>query len=291
MMPSEQKRKIYTLRLHDRSMHLGIKTHIMGILNLSPDSFYDGEQFTDLPQVVQKAHQMVKEGADIIDIGAESTRPGSTPVPAEEQIRRLVPVVKRLRKEVPVPLSIDTYKAQVAKTVLDLGIHIINDISGLHFDSQMATVLACYKAPVILMHIQGTPREMQKNPQYRHLIPEITRYLQKGINKALEAGISEDQLIIDPGIGFGKTLTHNLEIIQRLTEFQSLDKPILLGPSRKSFIGNVLDLPAAERLEGTAAAVAIGITAGAHIMRVHDVKAMVRVARMADAILNPQPNN
>lgn len=282
------KRKKYTLRLPDRIIDLGKKTCLMGILNLSPDSFYDGGQFSNLSQVVQRAHQMVAEGVDIIDIGAESTRPGSMPVPAAEEIQRLVPVVKRLREEVPVPISIDTYKAQTARAVLDLGIHMINDISGLHFDSQMAQCIAEYKAPVILMHIQGTPRDMQKNPFYRHLIPEIMDYLQEGINKAREAGIPEDKIIIDPGIGFGKTLAHNLDIIHRLTEFQSLDKPILLGPSRKSFIGKVLDLPAAERLEGTAAAVAIGIMNGAHIVRIHDVKAMLRVARIADAILNPQ---
>ncbi|MGA1875416.1 MAG: dihydropteroate synthase [bacterium] len=282
------KRKRYTLQLHDRNLDLGMKSCIMGILNLTADSFYDGGRFHSLPAAVQRAHQMVAEGADIIDIGAESTRPGSTSISPEEEIRQLTPIVKCLREEIPVPLSIDTYKARVAEVMLDLGVHLINDISGLHFDPHMAGIIAQYKSPVVLMHIQGTPKDMQKNPHYHNLIQEIKDYLQHGIDQGLQAGIPEHQIIIDPGIGFGKTVAHNLEIIQRLSEFQTMDKPILLGPSRKSFIGKVLDLPVTERLEGTAAATVVGLVNGAHIIRVHDVEAMVRVARMTDAILNPQ---
>ncbi|MEW6380981.1 MAG: dihydropteroate synthase [bacterium] len=283
-----EKRKEYSLVLHDRTIRLGSRTCIMGILNVTPDSFSDGGQFLGRDQAIRRAGQMVEEGADIIDIGAESTRPGSMPISAEEEIARLKPLISHLRKEIPVPLSIDTYKAAVAQAMLDEGVHLINDISGLRFDPQMAAVVGRFKAAVVLMHIQGTPRDMQKNPFYQHLIPEIADYLHQSIETALEAGILSEQIIVDPGIGFGKTLLHNLEIIQRLGEFRSLDKPVLLGPSRKSFIGKVLDLPVEDRIEGTAAAVAAGIMNGAHLVRVHDVKAMVRVARMMDAILEPQ---
>jgi dihydropteroate synthase len=283
-----EKRRQYALLLHDRTIHLGARTCIMGILNLTLDSFSDGGKYFGLDQAIQRSHQMVEEGVDIIDIGAESTRPGSVPVSAGEEIRRLLPLVSRLRKEITVPLSIDTYKAQVAEAVLDQGVHLINDISGLRFDPHMPDVVAKYNAAVVLMHIQGTPRDMQKNPHYQHLIPEISDYLRQSIGMALEAGILPERIVVDPGIGFGKNLLHNLEIIQKLNEFQPLDKPILFGPSRKAFIGKILDLPVEDRLEGTAAAVACGIMNGCHLVRVHDVRAMVRVASMVDAILDPQ---
>ncbi|MCL6584501.1 MAG: dihydropteroate synthase [bacterium] len=283
-----EKRKEYSLLLHDRTIRLGARTCIMGILNVTPDSFSDGGKFLDPDMAIRRACQMVEEGADIIDLGAESTRPGSLPISAEEEIRRLAPIVSCLRKEIKIPLSIDTYKAAVAQAMLDEGAHLINDISGLRFDPQMAETVARFKAAVVLMHIQGTPRDMQQNPHYQHLIPEITDYLRGSIDLALRAGILPEQIIVDPGLGFGKTLSHNLEIIRRLDEFRCLDKPILIGPSRKSFIGKVLDLPVDERLEGTAAAVAAAIMMGAHLVRVHDVKAMVRVARIMDAILDPQ---
>ena len=282
-----EKREKYTLLLHDRAIQLGARTCIMGILNVTPDSFSDGGKYFDPDQAIRRACQMAEEGADIIDIGAESTRPGSVPVPAEEEIRRILPLVEHLRREVSVPLSIDTYKAQVAEALLDRGVHLINDISGLRFDPAMAGVVARYNAAVALMHIQGTPRDMQKNPSYQHLLPEITAYLRQSIDLAVAAGIRPERIMVDPGLGFGKTLLHNLEIIQKLDEFQSLDKPILFGPSRKSFIGKILDLPVEDRLEGTAAVVAAGIMHGAHLVRVHDVRAMVRVARMVDAIMDP----
>ncbi len=260
----------------------------MGILNITPDSFYDGGKCLQVSEAIQKARQMGAEGVDIIDIGAESTRPGAVPISEDEEIKKLVPIIKQIRKEISLPVSVDTYKARVAEKVLDLGVHLINDISGLHFDPRMAEVIAEYKSGVILMHIQGTPRDMQKNPSYQRLIPEIKDYLEEGIKKAQGAGISLDQIIIDPGIGFGKTLVHNLQIIQGLLEFESLDRPILLGPSRKSFIGKVLDLPVEERLEGTLAACVVGIMKGAHMVRVHDVKAAVRACKVADAIFRPQ---
>lgn len=278
-------RPSYTLRLPDRIIELGSKTLIMGILNLTPDSFSDGGKFFNQALAIQRAHQMVEEGADLIDLGAESTRPGSCPVSPEEEIGRLSPVVKKLREELSVPISIDTYKAQVAEAMLDLGVQIINDISGLHFDPLLAKVIAKYQAAVVIMHIQGTPRNMQENPYYEDLILEITHYLAEGIKTAREAGLGDDQIMIDPGIGFGKTISHNLGIISQLAQFKSLNKPILVGPSRKSFLGKILDLPVTERLEGTAAAVAISITNGAHVVRVHDIKEMTRVSRVVDAIM------
>jgi dihydropteroate synthase len=261
------------------------RTYIMGILNVTPDSFSNGGLYFDKKKAVEHALQMEDEGADIIDIGGESTRPGSEPVPVEEEIRRVVPVIKELSKKIKIPISIDTYKSEVARAALLAGASMVNDISGLRFDPKMPSIVAHYKVPVVIMHIKGTPKNMQENPTYTALIPEIMDYLREGINIARNAGISGDKIIIDPGIGFGKTVEHNLEIINRLNEFTGFEKPILLGPSRKSFIGRMLgDLPVMERLEGTAAAVAIGIIKGANIVRVHDVKAMVRVARIADAI-------
>ena len=257
----------------------------MGILNVTPDSFSDGGLFFNEQSAVEQALRMVKEGADIIDVGGESTRPGAKSVSVKEEIKRVVPVIKALARKVKVPISIDTCKAKVADEAVSAGASIINDISGLRFDKEMAKVAAHHKVPVVIMHIQGTPGNMQKNPVYKALIPEIMDCLREGIDIALKAGVSDDMIIIDPGIGFGKTVEHNLEIINRLDEFNGFEKPILLGPSRKSFIGRLLgDLPATDRLEGTAAAIAIGISKGANIIRVHDIKEMSRVAKIADAI-------
>jgi len=262
-----------------------LKTYIMGILNVTPDSFSDGGLYLNKNRAVEHALRMQDEGADIIDIGGESTRPGSEVVPVKEEIKRVVPVIEELAKKIKIPISIDTYKSDVAKTALEAGASIVNDISGLRFDPKMPEVVAHSKVPVVIMHIKGTPKNMQKNPTYTALIPEIMDYLRKGIEIAREAGIADDKIIIDPGIGFGKTVEHNLEIIKRLNDFSGFEKPILLGPSRKSFIGKILgDLPVTERLEGTAAAIAVGIFNGANIIRVHDVKAIVRVARITDAI-------
>jgi dihydropteroate synthase len=228
---------------------------------------------------------MADDGADIIDIGGESTRPGSDPVSAEEELRRTIPVIEALSKEISIPISIDTYKSDIARKALDAGASMVNDISGLRFDPEMAGTVAKYKVPVVLMHIKGTPKNMQQNPTYSALIPEVLEYLREGITIAGEARISEDVIIIDPGIGFAKTFEHNLEIINNLDKFTSLGKPVLIGPSRKAFIGKILGNAATEeRLEGTAAAVAISIMNGANIVRVHDVKEMARVAKVADAI-------
>lgn len=263
------------------------KTYIMGILNVTQDSFSDGGLYFDKSAAIKRAIQMVEEGADIIDIGGESTRPGAEPVTVEEELRRTIPVIEVLAKEINVPISIDTYKSEVAKKALDAGASIVNDISGLRFDPEMAKVVSEYKVPVVIMHIKGRPKDMQQNPVYEALIPEIMDYLREGIRLAKESGVPENKIIIDPGIGFGKTFNQNLEIINNLREFTLLEKPILIGLSRKAFIGKILgNVSVTDRLEGTAAAVAISIMNGANIIRVHDIREMVRVARVADAIKN-----
>jgi dihydropteroate synthase len=257
----------------------------MGILNVTPDSFSDGGKYFNKERAVEQALRMQDEGADIIDIGGESTRPGAEKISVREEITRVVPVIEALVNKVNIPLSIDTYKAAVAEEAVSAGASIINDISGLRFDPQMPRVAARHNVPVVIMHIKGTPKNMQKSPSYKTLIPEVIDYLREGIEIARNAGIADDKIVIDPGIGFGKTLEHNLEIIKNLDEFSGLEKPVLIGPSRKSFIGRILgDLPVTERLEGTAAAIAICIFNGANIIRVHDVKEMAMVARVADRI-------
>ncbi|MBI3378092.1 MAG: dihydropteroate synthase [Nitrospirae bacterium] len=267
------------------SLDFSKKTCLMGILNVTPDSFSDGGQYFNRGLAIKRAHEMVEEGADIIDIGGESTRPGYEPVPLEEEISRTIPVIEALAKNIKVPISIDTYKAEVAKRALDAGASIVNDTSGLRFDPEMPKVVSQYKVPVVIMHIKGTPKNMQVNPTYEALIPEIMDYFRESIRLAVESGIAEEKIIIDPGIGFGKTFGHNLEIIKNLREFTLLEKPLLVGPSRKAFIGKILgDATASERLEGTAAAVAISILNGANIIRVHDVKEMKKVALVADAV-------
>ncbi len=269
----------------DYSLDFSKKTYIMGILNATPDSFSESGLYFDKAEAIKRATQMVEDGADIIDIGGESTRPGSEPVTIEEELRRTIPVIESLAKEIKIPISIDTYKSEVAKNALDAGASMVNDISGLRFDPKMPGVISKYKVPVVVMHIRGKPKDMQQNPVYEALIPEIMDYLREGIRIAMKSGISEDKIIIDPGIGFGKTFNHNLEIINNLREFTLLEKPILIGPSRKAFIGKILgDAPVTERREGTASAVAISIINGANIIRVHDVKEMVSVAKIADAI-------
>jgi dihydropteroate synthase len=267
------------------SLDFSKKTYIMGVLNVTPDSFSDGGLFFNEKKAVEHAHRLIEEGADIIDIGGESTRPGSEPVPVEEEIRRTIPVIKAISREIKVPISIDTYKSEVAKHALDAGASIVNDISGLRFDPEMPKVVAEYGVPVIIMHIKGRPKDMQQSTVYEALIPEIMDYIRASILLARNFGILEDRIIIDPGIGFGKTFEHNLEIIKNLKEFTLLGRPVAVGVSRKAFIGKILgDVPPSERLEGTASAVAISIFNGANIIRVHDVKEMAKVAKVADAI-------
>jgi dihydropteroate synthase len=261
------------------------RTVIMGILNVTPDSFYDGGRYARAEAAVQHALQMVQDGADIVDIGGESTRPGSQPVPEEEELRRVLPVIEAVRGQVDVPISIDTTKSRVAERALQAGACMVNDISGLGFDPRMAEVVARHGALCCVMHIQGTPQTMQQNPQYEDVVRDISRYFEERLALAERAGIPRENIWLDPGIGFGKTVEHNLEILRRLREFTAFGLPILIGTSRKSFIGKILgDLPPEERLEGTAATVAIAIMNGANAVRVHDVREMVRVARMTDAV-------
>jgi dihydropteroate synthase len=274
-----------TLSWNNFSLNISSKTQIMGILNITPDSFSDGGLHFDKTRAVEACLRMVDDGADIIDIGGESTRPGSDPVSLDEELRRTLPVIESVASKVKVPISIDTYKANVARRALDAGASLVNDISGLRYDPEMPAVIARYSVPVVIMHMKGNPKDMQKDPTYNALIPEILEYFRSRIAFAVNAGIPEDRIIIDPGIGFGKTFDHNLEILNNLSKFTALGRPVLIGPSRKAFIGKILDdAPAADRIEGTAAAVAVSIMQGASIVRVHDVKEMARVAKVADAI-------
>ncbi len=256
------------------------KTLVMGILNITPDSFSDGGKYNHIDQAMKHAEEMVKDGADIIDIGAESTRPyGSKQISTEEELDRLLPILSKLLANLPVPVSIDTYKAKVAEEALKLGVHIINDIWGLQGDAAMASIVARYNAPVVIMHNQdGTQYD-------RDIMASICDFLQSSIQTGLEAGINIDNFIVDPGIGFGKTPKQNLLVMSRLQELRGLGCPILLGTSRKRFIGEVLNLPVEERTEGTAATVTLGITKGVNIVRVHDVRAISRIVRMTDALL------
>lgn len=266
-----------------KTLTFGERTLIMGILNVTPDSFSDGGRYMSLDAAVARAEEMAEEGADIIDVGGESTRPGADPVDEEEEKRRVLPVIEEIAKRIDLPISIDTYKPSVAREAINCGASIINDITALS-NPEMISLAAETKVGVVLMHMKGTPKTMQLSPEYDSLISEIYAFLKERIERAVEGGVSPDRIIIDPGIGFGKRVEHNLEIIRRLREFKSLGKPILIGTSRKSFIGHVLDLPVEERVEGTAATVAISIANGADIVRVHDVKQMKRVAAMTDAI-------
>jgi len=267
---------------------LSSRTHIMGILNVTPDSFSDGGRFYKLDDAVRQGMKMAEEGADIIDVGGESTRPGSHPVSLEEELSRVIPVIESLSQQIDVPISIDTYKAKVAQEALNAGAQMINDISALRHDPEMKKIAASYDVPVALMHIQGTPRTMQEHPWYEDVIGEIAVYLKESIQIAKDAGIDQAKIIIDPGIGFGKRLEDNLNILKNLKEFSILNCPILIGCSRKSFIGKILNLPMEERLEGSLAALAVAVMNGAHIVRVHEVKESKRVVSLVDAILKVQ---
>ncbi len=259
-------------------------TLIMGILNVTTDSFSDGGQFMDKEIAVNHALEMVKSGADIIDIGGESTRPGAEPVTMEDELDRVIPTIEGIRTTSNVCISIDTYKADVAEKALAAGADMVNDISGLQFDEKIVKVVKEENVPVIMMHIKGTPRNMQQNPDYENLMEEIVAYFQERVEFCHEHGIKNENIILDPGIGFGKRLQDNFELLRELKQISNLGFPVLSGPSRKSFIGLTLDLPVDERVEGTAAAVTASILNGAKIVRVHDVKEMKRVATIADNI-------
>ena len=273
-------KKSAELKLGDTSLPLGKRTLIMGILNVTPDSFSDGGRFEQLDKALAQAFTMAEEGADIIDVGGESTRPGHKQITAEEELSRVMPVINALKKDssFKLPLSIDTYKADLAEQALDAGVEMLNDIWGLKADQKLGQIAASYGVPICLMHNRS-------NPVYKDLISEMVVDLRESIDLALRAGIKEKQIIIDPGIGFGKDVQQNLDVMLHLREFCSLGYPLLLGTSRKSMIGKTLDLPVEERLEGTAATVAYGISAGADIIRVHDVLAMRKTACMTDAMV------
>lgn len=256
----------------------------MGILNVTPDSFSDGGLFLDKEKAVEHGLEMAREGADIIDVGGESTRPYSEEVPLDEELDRVIPVIEALSKEIEIPISIDTIKAGVAREALGAGASMINDISALRFDPHMASVAAEAGVPVILMHMKGTPSNMQDNPTYDELIPEILDFLRDAIDRAVKAGIKESNIIVDPGIGFGKTFDNNLQIIRDLSQLSVLERPVLLGSSRKSFLGHLLGKETSERDVATMATVSVGVMNGASIIRVHDVKKAVDTVRVVDAI-------
>lgn len=260
------------------------RTRIMGVLNVTPDSFYDGGRYWDPYTAVRHGQRMTEEGADIIDVGGESTRPGAEPVRLEEELRRVIPVIERLKDRAGQPISIDTRKAEVARRAIGAGAGMVNDVSGMTADPEMVETVASAGVPVVIMHTAGTPRDMQRNPGYRDTVGEIVDWLGARIEHAVAHGIRRSRIIVDPGIGFGKRLSDNLLLIRSLASFRKLNCPILIGPSRKAFIGRVLDAEKDERMEGTAAAVALSVANGASIIRVHDVREMGRVVRMTDAI-------
>lgn len=279
--------KEYILKTFRREIQLGKKTLIMGILNVTPDSFSDGGLFYSQQRAIERGLQMVDEGADIIDIGGESSRPGAASVSATAELKRVLPVIDSLVKQIKIPISIDTKKAQVARQAVGAGAEIVNDISALHADKKMTKTIKDTGAAVILMHMRGNPQNMQKgNLVYNNLMAEVADYLKKSSEKALNGGIDKDCLVIDPGIGFGKTPDDNYKIVKNLSQLKVLGMPIMVGTSRKSFIGKVTGGEPSERMEGTAATVAAAIMNGCHIIRVHDVAVMKKVAAVTDAIVH-----
>ncbi|MFH1714733.1 MAG: dihydropteroate synthase [Elusimicrobiota bacterium] len=276
----------WKLKIGKKTKTFGKNTRIMGVLNITPDSFSDGGAFYSEDDAFNRAKSLITDGADILDIGGESTRPGSIPVSSYEEMQRIIPVIKRIRKKYSIPISIDTYKADVAEKAIKAGADIINDISGLRFDSRMVDAAAKYKTPVIIMHMQGEPHSMQKNPKYGDVVADILGFFTERIKYAIKKGIKDNAIFIDPGIGFGKTLEHNLEILRRIDEFKSLGYPIVLGTSKKSFIGNILNLPVNDRFEGTLAASVYASMKNIPVLRVHDVLETYRAVRIIGAIKN-----
>jgi dihydropteroate synthase len=279
------ERRAHTLDIRGRRYHLGPTAWLMGIVNVTPDSFSDSGVHLDPDRAVEHGLSLACEGADILDIGGESTRPGSLPVPEDEELGRVLPVLRKLRPRTSVLISVDTTKSAVACAALDAGADIINDTSGLRADPEMAGVVARSGAAVILMHMRGTPRTMQEAPRYDDLLGEVRSFLAARLREAEAAGIPAERLIVDPGIGFGKTAEHNLTLLNQLDFFQDLGRPVCVGFSRKAFIGRVLGTPPAERLEGTMAAAVLSVSRGAHILRVHDIGPVAKAVRMAEAIL------
>jgi dihydropteroate synthase len=285
------RRKTYRLKLKSRTLVLGERTLVMGVLNVTPDSFSDGGKFFSVEHAVKGALEMERDGADLLDIGAESTRPGSEGISAEEELGRLLPVLEALRERLKIPISVDTQKSEVAEKALGAGAEWINDISGLKNDARVAEVAARQKVPLVLMHMRGTPRTMQKPPFAKDAVKAVKAGLRESVEKARRAGVPKSQIVLDPGIGFGKSHAQNYELIAKLPELANLGYPLLVGTSRKGFLGakladeNGKPAPAEKRIWGTATTVTASILNGAHIVRVHDVKEMVQVAKVADCLL------
>jgi dihydropteroate synthase len=290
------RRKIFRLELPSRILALGNRTLVMGVLNVTPDSFSDGGLYLDAEEAVARALDLERAGADIIDIGGESTRPGSEGTSATEELQRILPVLKQLRGQLKIPISVDTSKAEVAEAAADAGAEILNDVTALRADSRLAEVARRKKLPIILMHMRGEPRFMQKKSFAREVMRDVTTGLRRAVATARGARLRESQIVLDPGIGFGKSPEQNCELLRKLPELARLGFPLLVGPSRKGFIGRILGgVPENERRWGTAATVTASILGGAHIVRVHDVTEMAQVARVADAILGvdgpPRPDS
>lgn len=283
-------RKTFRLKLRSSTLLLGPRTLLMGVLNVTPDSFSDGGKFFDPQKAVDQALAMERDGADLLDIGAESTRPGSQPVTSAEELLRLLPVLRALHALLKIPISIDTRRAEVAEPALAEGAQIINDVSGLRHDPKIAHIAAKHRAPLILMHMRGKPGTMQKKPFARDVLRDVTRGLRASAEQALRAGVARSQIVLDPGIGFGKSFEQNYELLRSLPRLAALGYPLLVGASRKGFLGATLardgkPAPPQERIWGTAATVTASILNGAHIVRVHDVAEMVQVARVSDLLL------
>ena len=276
-----------SLRFRKKNYDLSQRTLIMGALNVTPDSFSDGGVFFDREKAVEQGLRLAQGGADILDIGGESTRPGTKPLEEEEEIRRIIPLIQTLNQKIDIPISVDTRKARIAEKALETGAEMINDISALRFDERMAEVVARWKVPVVLMHMRGNPETMQLDTHYDDLLGEILSFFRERVAFAESRGIPADQIVLDPGIGFGKSLEeqHNLILLKYLQNFKVLEKPLLIGTSRKAFIGKILGLPPQEREEGTMATVAVAILNGANIVRVHEVERMRRVVQVIDAVL------
>lgn len=278
-------RNSFTLRARGRSLELGPVTRTMAVINVTPDSFSDGGKFLDPNQAVDRCLELAAKGADILDIGGESTRPGVSPVSAARELDRILPVLAGIRGRTSCLVSVDTYKSQVAREALDAGAHIVNNVGALQLDPGVAEVAGKAGAAIVLMHMRGTPRTMQTLPRSRDILKEIEQRLARAVDLANSHGIARDRIVVDPGIGFGKTVEDNLKVLNRLPRLRRLRLPILVGTSRKSFLGKILDLPVQERLLATAASVVMAVVGGAHIVRVHDLDEMVHALRIADSIL------
>jgi dihydropteroate synthase len=279
-----QPRHAYSLRLRSRTLALGERTLLMGVLNVTADSFTDGGKYLHPEAALAQARRIITDGADLLDVGAESTRPFADPIPLELELQRVIPLIEEIRRFSEIPISIDTYKAEVARQAIAAGADIINDVSALRFDERMVEIAAATGVPVVLMHMHGTPRDMQKAPHYDALFSEIIAFLEQRVQFAVANGVERRQILIDPGIGFGKTVTHNLLLVRELERFSVLDRPILLGASRKRFIGTILRREVDDREVGSGVVHSLAIASGAHLLRVHDVAFHRQIAIMGDCL-------